>query len=458
MQVTETLNEGLKREYRVVIPRKDLEGKLDERLRSLSQTVTMRGFRPGKVPMTLLRRQYGRTLLNEIVQETVNESAQSAITDHGVRPALQPNVEEMTFAEGADLEYRLSVEALPEIGTVDLGAVALERPKAEVTDEAVEKAIAELAQRSRTFEKVDRVAADQDSLLIDFLGKVDGVPFAGGEAKDFVLELGANMLIPGFEAPLLGRSAGEQVTVAATFPADYGNKDLADKPATFDVTIKEVRAARVPAVDDALAKTLGLEDRSALAAKVKEQLQQQYGMVSRARAKRALLDALAATQTFAVPAGMVEREFEDIWRQVSTMANPDGAAAPAVEGAVPAAAAPSTPEQEKARAEYRLIAERRVRLGLLLSEIGRANNITVEPAEVNRAITARARQFPGQEKQVVEFYKKTPQATASLTAPIFEDKVVDFILEVAKVTDRIVPAEELFKEPDDDLSAPAAAG
>ncbi|MCW5752961.1 MAG: trigger factor [Alphaproteobacteria bacterium] len=436
MQVTETSSEGLKREFRIVVGADDIERRLTSKLNELGQRVRLPGFRPGKVPPKLLRQQYGKAVMSEVLEEAVNAGAQKAVADNSLRPALQPRVEVTRFEDGADLEYTVAIEVLPDIVPGDFGAIQLEKLVVNVDDAQVEQALERLANQQKTFKVAPegKAAASGDAVLIDFVGKKDGVAFEGGSAQDHQLELGSGAFIPGFEDQLVGAKAGEAREVKVTFPEAYGNTDLAGKEAVFEVTVKEVREAEPVAVDDELAKRYGFENLEGLRKAVREQIQQEHGQITRNRLKRSLLDALAGSHDFPVPAGMVDLEFEQIWKQAEQ--DPEMAAAP-------------EEDKDKQKGEYRAIAERRVRLGLLLSEVGRLNNIDVKPEEVTRAMMEQARRFPGQERQVMEYFQKTPEAMAQLRAPIYEDKVVDFILELAKVTERPVSAEELLRDPED---------
>jgi trigger factor len=461
MQITETTAEGLKREFTVTVEAGDIERQVTAKLEELGRQIKLPGFRPGKVPLTLLRQRYGRSVMGEVLERAVNDSSAAALKERNLRPALQPKVEIVNFNEGANLEYKMALEILPDIAPMNFSELEIERLKPAVSDEEVDKAIERIAKGQRKQEKVERAAEKGDAVLIDFVGTSDGNPVPGATATDYSLELGAGSFIPGFEDQLLGASAGEQRTLDLTFPADYGSADLAGKPVQFAVTVKEVRAVADQPIDEALAKAVGFDTLDELRKTVREQIERDYGRLSRQKMKRDLLDRLAARHSFAVPDGMVDIEFNSIWQQLEQerKAQADAAAAaPSGEAAAPAAdtpandaapaepaAAPQAEDDEKLKAEYRAIAERRVRLGLLLSEVGRANNITVTQDELNRALMEQARRFPGQERQLIEYYRNNPQLLDGLRAPIYEDKVVDFIVELAQVTDRTLPPEELVK-------------
>jgi trigger factor len=439
MQITETSADGLKHEYTVVIASNDIEQKMQDRLVEIGKTVRLPGFRPGKVPMPLLRKRYGPSVLGEVLESTVSDSSAQAIADKGLRPAMQPKIEIVSFKEGTDLEYKLAVEVMPEIKPVDFSEIKLERLRPEVPEEEVDKALARIAEPHRKGEKVDRPAATGDVVVIDFVGSVDGTEFPGGSATDHRLELGSGRFIPGFEDQLIGVSAGDERTVAVTFPADYGSDELAGKAASFAVKVKAVEAMQPATIDDDFAKELGFDDLAGLRKGVRNQLERDYNGLARQRLKRKLLDDLAARHDFPVPPGMADLEFDTIWKQFEQ----------AREQNKEAVAEDADKSDDELKAEYRSIAERRVRLGLLLAQIGERNALTVAPEEVNRALFEEARKHQGYEKQVIEFYRGNPQAMANLRAPIFEDKVVDFILEMATVTDKPVAIAELLAADDE---------
>jgi len=441
MQLTETLSEGLKREFKVTVPADDMEGRLTNRLSEIGRNLQLPGFRPGKAPMTLLRKTYGRSVLGEVLEQTVNETTTQALEQQELTPAMQPKIEITKFDEGSDLEFTLSVELMPAIEPIDFAGVKLERLAVEFEDAEVDTRVQQLAEQFKTFEDAadGQEAQNGDSVVIDFIGRVDGEPFEGGSAEDFSLELGGGAFIPGFEEQLIGAKKDEARTVSVSFPEDYGVDELKGKPAEFEVTVKGVKVPLPTAVDDSLAEKLGLENLDALKAAVREQSEREYADVARARLKRALLDVLADQHSFEVPPGMVDMEFQQIWEQVERD----------LERQEKTIADLDKPEEE-ARAEYREIAERRVRLGLLLSEVGRLNNLEVTQDEVNRAVAEQASRFPGQERQIFEFYQNNPEMRAQLQAPLMEDKVVDFILEMADISERKVSVEELMRDPDEE--------
>jgi trigger factor len=459
MQVTELSADGLKREYKVVVQANEIEDRVSGRLNELSRTIRMPGFRPGKVPVGLLRKQYGRSVMGEVVEQAVNQGSQQAISDHELRPALRPKIEVTSFDEGADLEFTMALEVLPEVPKIDLGAIELTRPTAAVDDEAVAKAMANLAERFREFAPPAEPRPSQagDRVTIAFEGKVDGDPFEGGKADDFPLVLGSGMMIPGFEDQLIGKQVGDDVTVEVTFPETYGNEKLAGKAASFAVQIKEIAEPQPVEMTDDLAKGQGFDDLAAMNRTLREGMEREYARYSRLRAKRALLDHLADSCKFEVPAGMVELEFDSIWQQLKQeMAGHDHDGHDHEGHDHEGHDHEAAPEPDEAtRAEYQGIAERRVRLGLILSDVGQTNDLKVEQPEINAAVLEQARRYPGQEQRVLEFFKNSPQAIEQLRAPLYEDKVVDFILQLAKVTDQPVTAEELMRDPDDE---PVAAG
>ncbi|HXP72840.1 MAG TPA: trigger factor [Stellaceae bacterium] len=450
MQITETATEGLKREFKVVIPASDIEHRITSRLTEIGRSVRLPGFRPGKVPMTVLKKRYGSAVMGEVLERAVNDTSGEALREQNLRPALQPKVEIVAFNEGTDLEFKLAVEVLPEIQPMDFAELKLERLRPEVPEAEVQEALERVAKQQRKSEAVERAAETGDVVVIDFKGSVDGKEFPGGSAEGYSLELGTNSFIPGFEDQMAGAKTGETRTVSVTFPADYGAADLAGKAAAFEVKVKEVRALQPQPLDDSLAQAVGMEKLDELRQSVSEQIERNYEDLARQRLKRTLLDRLAERHEFAVPEGMVDIEFGAIWRQFEQ------------ERVRQKAAGDAEPEdainEEELKVEYRGIAERRVRLGLLLAEVGRNHNITVTPEEINRALTERARQFPGQERRVIEYYRNHPEAIDQIRAPMFEDKVIDFILERAEVTERRVPVSELLKDDEDEAAEKASEG
>ena len=446
MQVTETLSDGLKRAYTVVVPAADIETKRAARLANLAKTLTLPGFRPGKIPQTVVRQRFGTAVNAEVLEESVSEATQQVLTERGLRPALQPKIDVVSLdpagSTGKDLEFKVELELLPEITLPDLGSVELSRMKVEAAAETIDKALADIAQRNRTLEPIaaeelgDRGAAKAEVLTVDYIGRTDGTEFPGGTAKGIEVEVGGGGFIPGFSEQLEGMKPGETRTIEVTFPTEYGVPALAGKVASFDVMANTLSRPVIPALDDELAKKLGFEDLAELRETVSRRIQTEYDQLSRLRLKRQLLDALADLAKFASPEGMVEQEFNQIWqrleadKQAGRLDDDD-----------------KDKDEETLRTEYRAIAERRVRLGLLLAEIGRANSITVAPDEMTRAMRAEAMRYPGQEQQIFEFFRQNPRAADTLRGPLFEEKVIDYILELAKVEDKSVALEELMQEP-----------
>ena len=439
MEVTETSAEGLKHEFKVVVEGPAIEARVDAKLGELATTISLPGFRPGKVPMSLLKKRYGGTVIGEVIEETVNEGAQQALSDQGLRPALQPKIEITKFEEGGELEYTLSVEVLPEIAADDFSSIEVEQLKAQPTDEDVQSHLERLADAQTTFEaEENRSAVPGDAVVIDFVGKQDGTEFEGGSAKDFQLVLGSGSFIPGFEEQLIGVVAGQNLDVKVTFPEAYSAAELAGQDAVFEVDVKEVKRPEAAAIDDEFAKKMGLESLDELKKTLTDQIKSDYDRVARNRVKRKLLDELAEQYEFEVPTGLVDAEFDGIWQQFGEqIAKSDGE-----DGE-------SGKSEEEFKADYKEIAERRVRLGLLLSEVGTRNNIEVHQEELNQAMAEQARRHPGQEREFIQHLQDNPDAMGQIRAPIFEDKVVDFILEMVTVTEREVAPEELLKEPED---------
>ena len=446
MQVTETQSEGLKRAYTVIVPAAEIESRRAARLDDLRKTLRIPGFRPGKVPPTLVRQRYGSAVAAEVLEQSVSEATQQMMTERNLRPALQPKVDLVSpetaadSAAAADLEFKVEMEVLPDITVPDLKSIALTRLKAEAGDEAIDRALQELARRQRTLEDVteDRGAAEGDVVTIDYEGKVDDVAFPGGTGTGLDVEIGGTGFIPGFAEQLVGIRPEESRTLNVTFPEDYGEATLAGKPAAFAVTARRLRRGVVPAVDESFAEKLGFESFSEVRGLIAQQIQREYDQLARLKVKRALLDALAERADFTAPEGLVEAEFAQIWGRISAeRASGQGDSEDAGK------------DDETLRAEYRAIADRRVRLGLLLAEIGRTSGVTVQQEELLRAMRAEAARYPGQETKVMEFFRGNPQAVESLRGPIYEDKVVDYVLELAAVTERTVTPEELARQDDD---------
>jgi trigger factor len=449
MQVVEKLNEGLSRVLEVTVTRDLLTSKLDAKIAEIAPKMNIKGFRPGKVPQAHVRKMYGKELMGEIVQDTLNETTQKAMEQASIRPASQPELKpigdiEQVIAGKSDLAYEIAVEMMPIFTPVDVTTIELKRPVYEPTDADIDEALKTVTDANKQFEakagkgKAAPKAESGDKLIIDFKGFTGDEQFAGGTAEDAELVLGSNMFIPGFEDQLIGAKKGEEKTVNVTFPEDYGAKELAGKEARFEVTVKDILAPKAGEADDELAKSLGLESLEQLRGILKTQLEQQYKGAARFKMKRQLLDALDEKHDFELPKRMLEAEFQGIWAQVQQdkaqgqLSDEDAAKS-----------------DEELRAEYMKIAERRVRLGLVLAEIGTRQNVQVSDQEVSQAIMAEARNYPGQERQVFEFYTKNPAAAAQIRAPIYEEKVCDLIFTLAKVTDEPISKEELLKEDDE---------
>jgi trigger factor len=451
MDVTETLSDGLKREFQVQVPAADLEARMTERLGELKDRVQLRGFRPGKVPVAHLKKIYGKAVMAETVEAVIRELNAKIVSDRGLKLAMEPKVTipneetevEKIIGGQSDLAYTLALEVLPKIELADFKGIKLERQVAEVTDAQVNEALEKIAEQNRPFAaKGEGAKAENgDRVVIDFTGRLDGTPFEGGTGGDVGVNVGSGTFIPGFEEQLIGMGAGETRLVKVTFPANYGNDKLAGKAAEFDVTAKSIEAPGTVTIDEAFAKSLGLDSLDKLKEAVKGRLQQEHAGLTRQRLKRQLLDKLDEMHKFGLPPTLAEDEFKSVWN--------------AVESDLKAQGRTFTDEgttEEKARDEYRAIAERRVRLGLVLAEIGEKNKITVTEDEITRAIVERARQVPGREQEVWEYYRKNPGAVAGIRAPIFEEKVVDFLVELAAVTEKQVAREELLKDEEDEKS------
>jgi trigger factor len=429
MTVTQTLNDGLKRGFAVTIEAKAIAAKVDAAIAEVAPQIRMPGFRPGKVPGNLVRRMHGPALRREAVQAAVNDAVSQLMADRGLRPAMQPSVDlDGGLDEGEDVKVSVTFEVLPEVPEADLEGIALERLIVEPTDADLDAALARLAEQQKSFEEAPagHEAATGDLVVMDYVGTVDGTAFEGGSGEDMEIELGSGRLIPGFEDGLAGVHAGDKRVVELTFPADYPVESLAGKAAVFAVEVKAVKVARLPAIDDTLATNLGLDSLEKLKEILKDQVASELGGLTRTYLKRKLLDHLAAAHSFDVPPSMVDAEFEQIWRQVSADASPEDL---------------STLEAD--RADYSRIAERRVRLGLLLSDIGQKNGVQVSQAEMNRLVAQEAARFPGQERDVQKYFAENAMAAAQLRAPLFEEKVVDFLLTKAAIADRAVTRAEL---------------
>lgn len=450
MQVIETLSDGLKRAFTVVLPSADVENRRVERLAEISKTLRLPGFRPGKVPPSVVRQRYGTAIAAEVVEESIQAAVQQVLTERGLRPAIQPSVDlvnqDAVAASGvtADLEFKMALEVLPDIALPDFSSISLTRLKAEVSDEVLGKALDNLALRNRTFEEIKedelagRGAEKGEFVVMDYTGRIDGEEFPGGKATDARVEVGGEGFIPGFTEQVVGIRPGETRTITVTFPEGYPAAHLAGNEALFNMAAKRIERASTPAIDEAFAQRLSFETIDELKDFVRSQIGREYDQLSRTRLKRDLLDRLNAAVSFALPPTLVETEFNQIWARVEADRN-----------------AGTLDEEDKAKdedalkADYRAIAERRVKLGLLLAEVGRQNNIGISNEELSRAMRAEAMGYPGQESQILEFFRKNPRAVDTLRGPIFEEKAVDLIVSRTAVADRVVSPEELARDPEE---------
>ncbi|TVR09902.1 MAG: trigger factor [Salinarimonadaceae bacterium] len=455
MQVTETLSQGLKREFEVVLPASDLETRLSNELVTLKDRVRINGFRPGKVPLGHLRRLYGRSVMAEVVQGAVAEAERKIVDENGLKLAGQPRYEfpedkevmDQALEAKIDLAFKVALEILPTFELADLSDVSLSRPVAEPGDDDVRETLERMAAQNRAFAaQGGRAAQTGDRVIVDFVGTIDGEEFEGGSAQDIQVEIGSNSFIPGFEEQLVGLKAGDERVVKVTFPVNYGAEHLAGRSAEFAVTAKEVQAPGELVIDDDLAKGFGMDSLDALKAAVREAMKRDYDAQSRRKVKKRLLDALDAKYDFELPPTLVEQEFGAVWSQVLADLN-NNSKTFEDEGTT----------EEEAKEEYRKIAERRVRLGLVLAQVGENAEVKVSDEEVTQALVERVRQYPGQERQVWEYYQKNPQALAEIRAPIFEEKVVDHILAQVKVEDVTTSREALFADEEAEAAASEAA-
>jgi len=452
MQVKETVAEGLKHEFQISVPAADLDAKADARLVDLKDKVRLNGFRPGKVPVSHLKKVYGRSVMAETIDQTIRDTNSQIFTERGFRLATEPKVTMPTektevddiLAGKSDLTYTVSIEVVPAIQLADFKSFAVEKPVAEVTDAEVDDAIKRIAEQNRTFAAKGEGAKAEtgDRVTVSFKGTINGTPFDGGTAENIQVTIGSNTFIPGFEEQLIGIAAGETRALKVSFPTNYGNTKLAGQPAEFETTATSIEAPQATVINDEFAKTLGLESLDKLKEAARERLAAEFAGATRQRVKRLLLDRLDETHRFEAPPSLVDEEFNLMWNSIKTEME-SGAKTFADEGTT----------EEAAKEEYRKIADRRVRLGLVLSEIGEKNKITVTDDEVSRAVIERARQMPGREKEVWDYYRNNVNALAQLRAPIYEDKVVDFILELATVTEKKVSREDLYKDDEAEKSA-----
>ncbi len=460
MQVTETLSEGLKREYKVVLPAGDLAARLDGQLTEMKGKARINGFRPGKVPLSHLKRLYGKSVMLDVVQDAVYEANQKIMDEHKLRVAGQPRFDlpteqaeiEKAFEATGDFSFGVKIELLPKFDIGTFEDIEIERFVAEVTDDEIEMIVKRLADQNRTFvpkEAADAAAEKGAKTTVDFIGKIDGEPFPGGGGTDADVVIGSETFIPGFEDQIIGMKVGEIRTIACTFPDNYSAAQLAGKAATFDVTMKAIAAPGELKIDDDFAKSFGFEDLAGLRSSVRERINEENAAAARSRWKRLLLDALDKKYAFDLPPEMVEREFATIWRQAETERQQANRSFE-----------DEKTTEEAARADYERIAQRRVRLGLVLAEIGEKANVVVSEDEVSRALMERTRNYPGQEKAIWDFYRKNPGALNEIRAPLYEEKVVDYLMTQVKVVDKKVTRDDLVKlaaeEPADLTDEPAA--
>lgn len=442
MQVKEIKSEGLKHELEVIVPANDIEKHVETRLLEVGKTVKIQGFRPGKVPMDILKKRYGRAVLGEVLEIAVNDATKQVIEDKKLKPAMQPKIEVQEFDEGKDLKYTMELEVLPEFKVMDVKGMKLEKLIAKIDDKQIDEALTRITAQHKGSKKIegDRAAKTGDILIIDFHGRTkdDGVEHEGMHAHGTKLELGSNQFIPGFEEQLVGAKAGDKVEVNVTFPKEYGANDLAGREAIFDVKVSEIHEATDAVVNDEFAKELGFDDEKALRGAVENQLNKDYETHTNMKLKRQILDILDDNHSFDLPESMEKAEYESIVQQIEMERKQD----------------PSNKEGELTddeKEELAAIAERRVRLGLVIADLGQANGVTVADQELQGAVIGEAQKYPGQEKMVFEHYQKNPQAIEGLRAPLFEEKVVELIIEGADVTEKTVSIEELTKEDDEEF-------
>ena len=454
MAITQTLSEGLKREFEVIITNSELNKLVDEKLNNIAKEANLPGFRPGKVPVSVVKNRFGKQVLGEVVKESVDNVTKDTMEKNKLTPSSQPKIEIISFEEGEDLKARLSVEIMPEFEIPDLSNLEIIKPIVKVTDKDINDAVEKIAKENigtKTIKK-DRSAKKGDTVVIDFLGKVDGIPFEGGEAKGHNLKLGSNSFIPGFEDGLVGSKVGKKVSVAVTFPEDYQAKNLAGKKAVFETTINEIKEDVELVINDEFAKTLGMADLKALKSAVADQITKQHDQASREKSKRQILDKLADNISFDLPETLEKEEYNNICKAMNPNAKPDEASKDYIKNQEPE---PDKGMKKEEKQDASEIAKRRVRLGLLLSEIGRKNNIKVEEEDTRNAMMKEIQKYPGQEKQVMDYFKNNPEAQQQLSGPIFEDKIIDFILELANTKEKVVSLDELYKEEELDLKKEA---
>ena len=454
MAITQTLSEGLKREFEVIITNSELNKLVDEKLNNIAKEANLPGFRPGKVPVSVVKNRFGKQVLGEVVKESVDNVTKDTMEKNKLTPSSQPKIEIISFEEGEDLKAKLSVEIMPEFEIPDLSNLEIIKPIVKVSDKDINDAVEKIAKENigtKTIKK-DRSAKIGDTVVIDFLGKVDGIPFEGGEAKGHNLKLGSNSFIPGFEDGLVGSKVGKKVSVAVTFPEDYQAKNLAGKKAIFETTINEIKEDVELVINDEFAKTLGMADLKALKSAVADQITKQHDQASREKSKRQILDKLADNISFDLPETLEKEEYNNICKAMNPNARPNAASKDYTKNPEPE---PDKGMKKEEKQDASEIAKRRVRLGLLLSEIGRKNNIKVEEEDTRNAMMKEIQKYPGQEKQVMDYFKNNPEAQQQLSGPIFEDKIIDFILELANTKEKVVSLDELYKEEELDLKKEA---
>jgi len=454
MAVKQTLSEGLKREFEVIITNLEINELVEKKLANIAKEANLPGFRPGKVPVLVVKNRFGKQVLGEVVRESVDKATKDTMEKNKLTPSSQPKIEITSFEEGKDLKAKLSVEIMPEFEIPDLSNLEIIKPIVKITDKEINEAVEKIAKENigtKTITK-DRPTKKGDTVVIDFLGKVDGVAFEGGEAKGHNLKLGSNSFIPGFEDGLLGCKVGKKVNVNVTFPDDYQAKNLAGKNAIFETTINEIKEDIELVINDEFAKTLGMEDLKALKSAVSDQISKQHDQASREKSKRQILDKLADSVFFDLPETLEKEEYNNICKAMNPNAKPDNVSKDNEENQELEADKGMKKEEKLDASE---IAKRRVRLGLLLSEIGRKNNIKVEEEDTRNAMMKEIQRYPGQEKQVMDYFKNNPEAQQQLSGPIFEDKIIDFILELSNIKEKIVSVEELYKEEELDLNKEA---
>ena len=454
MAITQTLSEGLKREFEVVISNSEINNLVNKKLANIAKDANLPGFRPGKVPVSVVKNRFGKQVLGEVIRETVDNATKDTMEKNNLTPSSQPKIEIMSFEEGEDLKAKLLVEIMPEFEIPDLSNLEITKLTVKITDIEINDAVEKIAKENigtKTIEK-DRPSKKGDTVVIDFLGKVDGIPFEGGEAKGHNLKLGSNSFIPGFEEGLLGYKVGKKVNVNVTFPDDYQAKNLAGKKAIFETTINEIKEDTDLVINDEFAKTLGMEDLKSLKSAVSDQMNKQHDQASREKSKRQILDKLADSVSFDLPETLEKQEYINICKAMNPNAKPDNLSKDNEENLD---VEPDKGMKKEEKQDAKEIAKRRVRLGLLLSEIGRKNNIKVEEEDTRNAMMKEIQKYPGQEKQVMDYFKNNPDAQQQLSGPIFEDKIIDFILELANTKEKVVSVEELYEQEELDLNKEA---